>query len=50
MTEWHMIAEADKRFGRVDVLVNAGALTDRGTILDTTPEGRGKDWYPSLSY
>jgi predicted dithiol-disulfide oxidoreductase (DUF899 family) len=19
------------------------------TILDTTPEGRGKDWYPSLS-
>ena len=24
-------------FGRVDVLVNAGALTDRGTILDTSP-------------
>ena len=20
------------------------------TILDTTPEGRGKDWYPKLSY
>ena len=20
------------------------------TILDTTPEGRGKDWYPRLSY
>jgi predicted dithiol-disulfide oxidoreductase (DUF899 family) len=20
------------------------------TILDTTPEGRGKDWYPSLNY
>ena len=20
------------------------------TILDTTPEGRGKDWYPCLSY
>jgi predicted dithiol-disulfide oxidoreductase (DUF899 family) len=20
------------------------------TILDTTPQGRGKDWYPSLSY
>jgi predicted dithiol-disulfide oxidoreductase (DUF899 family) len=20
------------------------------TILDTTPEGRGQDWYPSLSY
>jgi len=33
-----VIAEADRRFGRVDVLVNAGALTDRGTILDTSPE------------
>jgi NAD(P)-dependent dehydrogenase (short-subunit alcohol dehydrogenase family) len=33
-----VIAEADKRFGRVDVLVNAAALTDRGNILDTTEE------------
>lgn len=33
-----VIAAADKAFGRVDVLVNAGALTDRGTILDTSPE------------
>lgn len=33
-----VIAEAEQRFGRVDVLVNAGALTDRGTILDTSPE------------
>ena len=33
-----VVAETDARFGRVDVLVNAGALTDRGTILDTTPE------------
>lgn len=33
-----MIAAADKRFGRVDVLVNAGASTERGTILDTTPD------------
>lgn len=33
-----VIAEADRVFGRVDVLVNAGALTDRGTILDTSPE------------
>jgi NAD(P)-dependent dehydrogenase (short-subunit alcohol dehydrogenase family) len=32
-----MIAEADKRFGHVNVLVNAGASTERGTILDTTP-------------
>jgi predicted dithiol-disulfide oxidoreductase (DUF899 family) len=20
------------------------------TLLDTTPEGRGKDWYPKLNY
>src|SRR5690606_31096305 len=25
-------------FGRVDCLVNAAGLTDRGTLLDTTPE------------
>jgi NAD(P)-dependent dehydrogenase (short-subunit alcohol dehydrogenase family) len=33
-----VIAGADKAFGRVDVLVNVAALTDRGTILDTSPE------------
>ncbi len=33
-----VIAEADKRFGRIDVLVNAAALTDRGNIFDTTEE------------
>jgi NAD(P)-dependent dehydrogenase (short-subunit alcohol dehydrogenase family) len=33
-----MIAEPDRRFGRVHVLVNAGALTERGTILNTSPE------------
>jgi NAD(P)-dependent dehydrogenase (short-subunit alcohol dehydrogenase family) len=33
-----VIASADKAFGRVDVLVNAGASTDRGSITDTTPE------------
>jgi len=33
-----VIAEADNRFKRVDILVNAAALTDRGTILDTTLE------------
>lgn len=33
-----VIAEADRLFGRVDVLVIAGASTARGTILDTTPE------------
>ncbi len=33
-----MVAAADAAFGRVDLLVNAAGLTDRGTILDTTPE------------
>ena len=33
-----VIAEAARRFGRVDVLVNAGARTDRGNILETSPE------------
>lgn len=29
---------ADRVFGRVDVLVNAAGMTDRGTIFDTSPE------------
>ena len=33
-----VIHAADRKFGRVDVLVNAAAITDRGTILDTSPE------------
>src|SRR5260221_12753329 len=33
----HVIGEADRVFGKVHVLVNAGARTDRGTILDTSP-------------
>jgi NAD(P)-dependent dehydrogenase (short-subunit alcohol dehydrogenase family) len=33
-----VIAAADRAFGRVDALVNAAALTDRGTIWDTNPE------------
>lgn len=33
-----VIAAADKAFGRVDVLVNAAGLTDRGNILDTTEQ------------
>lgn len=33
-----VIATADETFGRVDTLVNAAAITDRGTILDTSPE------------
>ena len=33
-----IIAAADRDFGRVDVLVNAAGLTDRGNMLNTTPE------------
>ncbi len=33
-----VIAEADRRFGRLDVLVNAAALSDRGDIFDTTEQ------------
>jgi NAD(P)-dependent dehydrogenase (short-subunit alcohol dehydrogenase family) len=33
-----VVAEAERRFGRVDALVNAAALTDRGDIFDTTEE------------
>jgi NAD(P)-dependent dehydrogenase (short-subunit alcohol dehydrogenase family) len=31
-------ARADEVFGRLDVLVNAAGMTDRGTIFDTSPE------------
>jgi NAD(P)-dependent dehydrogenase (short-subunit alcohol dehydrogenase family) len=33
-----VVAEADRAFGRVDALVNVAAITDRGTIFDTSPE------------
>ncbi|MBI5034419.1 MAG: SDR family oxidoreductase [Chloroflexi bacterium] len=33
-----VIAQADSVFGRIDILVNAAGITDRGTILDTSPE------------
>lgn len=33
-----VIDAADQFFGRIDTLVNAAAMTDRGTILDTSPE------------
>lgn len=33
-----VIPAAERAFGRVDTLVNAAAITDRGTILDTSPE------------
>ena len=33
-----VVQQADAAFQRVDILVNAAAITDRGTILDTEPE------------
>ena len=33
-----VMAAADKAFGRVDTLVNAAGITDRGTVFDTSPE------------
>jgi NAD(P)-dependent dehydrogenase (short-subunit alcohol dehydrogenase family) len=33
-----VMAAADRAFGLVDVLVNAAGITDRGTLLDTSPE------------
>lgn len=32
-----VIEAADTTFGRIDILVNAAAITDRGNILDTSP-------------
>jgi NAD(P)-dependent dehydrogenase (short-subunit alcohol dehydrogenase family) len=33
-----VMARADAVFGKVDILVNAAGMTDRGTIFDTSPE------------
>jgi NAD(P)-dependent dehydrogenase (short-subunit alcohol dehydrogenase family) len=33
-----VVAACDKQFGRIDALVNSAAITDRGTIWDTSPE------------
>lgn len=33
-----IIAAADEHFGKLHILVNCAALTERGTIWDTTPE------------
>jgi NAD(P)-dependent dehydrogenase (short-subunit alcohol dehydrogenase family) len=33
-----VMAAADRAFGRVDALVNAAGITDRGTVFDTSPE------------
>ena len=34
----NVIARTDEHFKRVDILVNAAGITDRGSILDSTPE------------
>ncbi len=34
----NVVAVADNEFGRIDILVNAAAVTDRGTLLDTSEE------------
>lgn len=34
----NIIPEVDAVFGRVDILINAAGLTDRGSILNTSPE------------
>jgi len=33
-----VVAAADEAFGRIDILVNAAGITDRGDILNTSPE------------
>ncbi len=33
-----LVATCDTEFGKIDALVNAAAITDRGSIWDTTPE------------
>ena len=33
-----LVAACDTAFGRIDALVNAAGMTDRGTIWDTSPE------------
>jgi NAD(P)-dependent dehydrogenase (short-subunit alcohol dehydrogenase family) len=33
-----VVSTAEARFGRIDILVNAAGLTDRGNLLNTSPE------------
>ena len=33
-----VVAEAMTQFGKIDILINAAGITDRGNILDTSPE------------
>lgn len=41
------VDETVRRFGRVDCLVNAAAVVDRGTLLETTPEFF--DWHVAVN-
>ena len=34
----NIIQKADEEFGRINCLVNCAAITDRGTVLDTSPK------------
>ncbi len=34
----NVVGVCDRVFGRADILINAAAITDRGTILDTSPD------------
>ena len=34
----NLIQEIDKKYGKIDILVNSAASTERGTILSTSPE------------
>ena len=34
----NVVGVCDRVFGKVDILINAAAITDRGTILDTSPD------------
>ena len=34
----NVVGVCDRVFGKADILINAAAITDRGTILDTSPE------------
>jgi NAD(P)-dependent dehydrogenase (short-subunit alcohol dehydrogenase family) len=39
LEDCHAVLEkADQAFGRVDILINAAGITDRGTLLNTSPE------------
>ena len=37
---YHLVAAALERFGSVNGLVNSAGATDRGTLLDTSPESQ----------